>query len=337
MNDLESKKGDILIYQNEKGDTKLDVFFENDDVWMSQKSIASLYQISKSSLSEHIKHIYEDGELDKEATVRKFRTVQMESDREVKRNLNHYNFKMILAVGYRVRNNIGNHFRSWASDILTEYVQKGFAMNDDRLKDPKRFGADYFDELLERIRDIRSSEKRFYRKVTDIFATSIDYDGKSEEAMLFFKTVQNKFHFAVHGNTASEVIVSRADETIDNMGLTSFKGVKVRKGDIAIAKNYLSADELDTLNRLVTIYLEFAELQAKEQNPMYMADWVRRLDLILQLNNKDILTSAGKISAEMAKEIALKQYDAYNHNRNEQVALDDFDVEVKQIEEMKKG
>jgi hypothetical protein len=255
--------GKILIYQNEKGDTRIDVYFESDTIWMTQKAMCELYQVAKSSVSEHISNIFKDGELEPEATVRKFRTVQIEGTRQVNRERDYYNLDMILAVGYRVRSNVGIHFRRWASSILTEYMKKGFALNDERLRNPREFGADYFDELLERIRDIRASEKRVYRKVKEIFALSVDYDSKSQVAQSFFKSVQNKLEYAATGHTAPELIAKRADASKDNMGLTSFKGVKVRRGDVTVAKNYMTHEEISTLNLIVNMYLDYAELQAK--------------------------------------------------------------------------
>lgn len=222
---------------------------------------------------------------------------------------------MILAIGYRVRNNIGMHFRNWASSVLEEYMRKGFAMNDERLKNPKKFGEDYFDELLERIRDIRASEKRVYLKIKDIFATSIDYDPKSVQADIFFKTVQNKLHYSVHGHTAAELIVERADASKDNMGLTAFKGVRVRKADVTIAKNYLSQDEISNLNRIVTMYLDYAEDQAKRHIPMYMKDWEEKLNAFLQFTGRNVLENAGSITKKFADELAIKQYDIYDENR----------------------
>lgn len=265
--------GKILIYQNEKGDTRIDVYFESDTIWMTQKAMCELYQVAKSSVSEHISNIFKDGELEPEATVRKFRTVQVEGTRQVNRELDYYNLDMILAVGYRVRSNVGIHFRRWASSVLTEYMKKGFALNDERLRNPREFGADYFDELLERIRDIRASEKRVYQKVKEIFALSVDYDSKSQVAQNFFKSVQNKLEYAATGHTAPELIANRADAFKDNMGLTSFKGVKVRRGDVTVAKNYMTHEEISTLNLIVNMYLDYAELQAKGHNPMHMADW----------------------------------------------------------------
>ena len=236
--------------------------------------------------------------------------------RTVQRKVKIYNLDMILAIGYRVRNNIGIHFRNWSSSVLSEYMKKGFVLNDERLKNPKKFGSDYFDELLERIRDIRSSEKRVYLKVRDIFATSVDYDPHCEQADLFFKTVQNKLHYSVHGHTAPELIVERADASKKNMGLTSFKGAKVRKSDITIAKNYLTQEELENLNRIVTMYLDYAEDQAKRHIPMYMNDWENRLDAFLQFTGRSVLDNAGHISREAADKFVNEQYAIFDHNRH---------------------
>lgn len=277
MNNELANTGKILIYQNEKGDTKVDVYFTEDTIWMTQKSMCELYQVAKSSISEHIRNILEDGELDEDATVRKFRTVQTEGSRQVSRELDYYSLDMILAVGYRVRSNVGIHFRRWASGVLTEYMKKGFVLNDERLRNPREFGADYFDELLERIRDIRASEKRIYQKVKEIFALSVDYDSQSNAAQLFFKSVQNKLEYAATGHTAPEIIAARADATKDNMGLTAFKGAKVRKTDVTIAKNYMTQEEISTLNLIVNMYLDYAELQAKQRHAMHMADWEEKM------------------------------------------------------------
>lgn len=309
-------QGNILIYQNEKGDTKVDAYFNDSTIWMTQKSIAQLYQISPQNVTLHIKNIYADGELHKEATCKDYLQVQSEGGRNVQRTVKIYNLDMILAIGYRVRNNIGIHFRNWSSSILSEYMKKGFVLNDERLKNPKKFGSDYFDELLERIRDIRSSEKRVYLKVRDIFATSVDYDPHCEQADRFFKTVQNKLHYSVHGHTAPELIVERADASKDNMGLTSFKGAKVRKADVTIAKNYLSQEELEGLNRIVTMYLDYAEDQAKRHIPMYMNDWEKRLDAFLQFTGRNVLDNAGHISREAADKFTNEQYAIFDHNRH---------------------
>ena len=312
---MDNDNGQILIYQNEKGDTKVDVYFSGESVWMSQKSIAELYQTSSQNITMHIKNIYKDGELQEEATCKNYLQVQNEGTRHVQRTLKIYNLQMILAIGYRVRNNIGIHFRNWASSVLDEYMRKGFAMNDERLKNPKNYGEDYFDELLERIRDIRASEKRVYLKIKDIFATSVDYDSKSEQASLFFKTVQNKLHYSVHGHTAAELIVERADASKDNMGLTSFKGAKVRKADVTVAKNYLNQDEVSNLNRIVTMYLDYAEDQAKQHIPMYMKNWEEKLNAFLQFTSRTILDNAGTVTKEVADALAIEQYNIFDENR----------------------
>ena len=327
--------GKILIYQNEKGDTRIDVYFESDTIWMTQKAMCELYQVAKSSVSEHISNIFKDGELEPEATVRKFRTVQIEGTRQVTRERDYYNLDMILAVGYRVRSNVGIHFRRWASSVLTEYMKKGFALNDERLRNPHEFGADYFDELLERIRDIRASEKRVYQKVKEIFALSVDYDSKSQVAQNFFKSVQNKLEYAATGHTAPELIVERADASKDNMGLTSFKGVKVRRGDVTIAKNYMTHEEISTLNLIVNMYLDYAELQAKGHNPMHMADWESKLGDFLRFNGREVLDNFGTVKREVAEKLALKQYEQYDANRRVLEASDDVDELTADVKRLK--
>lgn len=307
--------GNILIYQTEKGDTKIDAYFNDETIWMSQKSIAELYQTTPQNITTHIKNIYGDGELDENSTCKNYLQVQNEGIRSVQRTIKVYNLSLILAIGYRVRNNIGMHFRNWASSVLSEYMKKGFALNDERLKNPKQFGADYFDELLERIRDIRASEKRVYLKVRDIFATSIDYDPKSEQADKFFKTVQNKLHYSVHGHTAPELIVERANSSKDNMGLTSFKGSKVRKSDVTIAKNYLNKEEIHNLNRIVTMYLDYAEDQARQHIPMHMSDWEQRLNVFLQFMGRTVLSTNGTVTREEADDFAKKQYELFDKHR----------------------
>ena len=308
--------GNILIYQNEKGDTKVDAYFNDSTIWMSQKSLAQLYQTSSQNITLHIKNIYSDGELDENSTCKDYLQVQIEGSRNVQRTVKIYNLDMILAIGYRVRNNIGIHFRNWASSILSEYMRKGFALNDERLKNPNKFGQDYFDELLERIRDIRASEKRVYMKVRDIFTTSVDYDPHREQADRFFKSVQNKLHYSVHGHTAPELIVERADAEKNNMGLTSFKGAKVRKSDVTVAKNYLTKEEIDNLNRIVTMYLDYAEDQAKQHIPMYMNDWEQRLDAFLQFTGRKVLDNAGTITRDAADKFAKDQYEIFNRHRH---------------------
>ncbi|NMB18432.1 MAG: virulence RhuM family protein [Erysipelothrix sp.] len=316
---------DILIYQTEDGNTKIDVRLENETVWMTQKAIAELYQKGVNTINEHIKNIYAEGELQESSTIRKNRIVQTEGKRKVEREVSFYNLEMILAIGYRVRSHRGTQFRQWATERLNEYLVKGFTMDDDRLKDMHNFGKDYFDELLERIRDIRASEKRFYKKITDIYATSVDYDSNAEVTQEFFATVQNKLHFAIHGMTAAELISKRADAEKENMGLTSWKGDKVRKRDVTVAKNYLSEKELKSLNRIVTMYLDYAEDQAERQRPMYMKDWIDKLNAFLQFNDRDILENAGKVSKAVADKIATQEYEKFNQHRIEQGSSDDFD------------
>ncbi len=313
-NELENV-GKILIYQNEKGDTKIDVFFEEDTIWMAQRSMAELYQVDVRTINEHIGNILLDGELDESSTIRNFRIVRQEGARQVQRDIKHYNLDMILAVGYRVRSNVGIHFRRWATGILTEYMKKGFVLNDERLRNPKEFGADYFDELLERIRDIRASEKRIYQKVKEIFALSVDYDSQSNAAQLFFKSVQNKLEYAATGHTAPEIIAARADATKNNMGLTSFKGAKVRKTDVTVAKNYMTQEEISTLNLIVNMYLDYAELQAKQHHAMHMAEWEDKLNQFLQFNGREVLQNFGTVKREVAEALAIAQYEQYDAHR----------------------
>jgi hypothetical protein len=326
-------KGELLIYRTEDGQTKIDVFFEEDTIWLSQKQLSLLYQKGTNTINEHISHIFEDGELSKEATIRSFRIVQKEGNREVAREVEHYNLNMILAIGYRVRSHIGNQFRRWASEVLTEYMKKGFAMNDERLKNPKKFGTDYFDELLERIRDIRASEKRFYQKVKDIYTLAVDYDPNLEMTKEFFASIQNKLHYSVHGHTAAELISERVDASKDNMGLTSFVGSKVRKSDITIAKNYLSEKEVTELNRIVTMFLDYAEDRAERQIPIYMKEWIKALDSFLRFNEREILQNAGKISKELAEKKALQQYELFNRQRLKK-ADNEAAIEIKELEEL---
>lgn len=322
----------ILIYQTEEGNTKIDVRLENKTVWMTQKAIAELYQKGVNTINEHIKNIYAEGELNGLSTIRKNRIVQTEGKREVEREVSFYNLEMIIAIGYRVRSHRGTQFRQWATERLNEYLVKGFTMDDDRLKEMRNFGQDYFDELLERIRDIRTSERRFYQKITDIYATSVDYDPKAEQSQEFFATVQNKLHFAIHGHTASELIVSRADATKENMGLTSWKGDKVRKQDVSVAKNYLNEKEMKQLNRIVTMYLDYAEDQAERNQPMHMKDWVDKLTAFLQFNGREILENAGRVSKEVAEKLAVQEYEKFNQNRIEKRDSGDFDDFIKKNE-----
>jgi len=331
-NELKSM-GKILIYQNESGNTKVDVFFDGDTIWMSQRSMADLYQVDVRTINEHVLNIYSDNELEENRTIRNFRIVQTEGKRSVNREVKHYNLDMILAVGYRVRSNVGIHFRRWASDLLTEYMKKGFALNDERLRNPKEFGADYFDELLERIRDIRASEKRLYQKVKDIFALSVDYDARSDAAQLFFKSVQNKLEYAATGHTAPEIIASRADASKDNMGLTAFKGAKVRKTDVTVAKNYMTHEEISTLNLIVNMYLDHAELMAKSHREMHMADWESKLGEFLRFNGREVLQNFGTVQRNVADALALEQYEKYDSARRalEAADVDDLSDSVKRI------
>ncbi len=333
---LPQGQSDILIYQTEDGRTRIDVRLENETVWLSQRLMAELFQKDVRTINEHIKNIYEDGELDQESTIRKFRIVQTEGNREVSRTIDFYNLEMVLSVGYRVKSHRGTQFRRWATERLREYLVKGFVMDDERLKDMRTpFGADYFDELLERIRDIRASEKRFYRKITDIYATSVDYDPNAEISRKFFKTVQNKLHYAIHGHTAAELIAARADAEKPNMGLTTWKGVKVRKGDVTVAKNYLSEEEMSALNRIVTMYLDYAEDQAQRLRPMHMREWADRLDAFLTFNDREVLENPGKVAHAVAERLAIEEYDKFNERRlAEDAALPDeeFDKVVRQIE-----
>jgi len=322
--------GEILIYQTESGDTKIDVFLEEGTVWLPQSSISHLYQTSPQNIIMHTRKIYSEGELVEVATCKQSLQVQIEGKRTVKRTIKYYNLDMILAIGYRVRSHIGMQFRNWATAILTEYMKKGFVLNDARLKNPKQFGDDYFDELLERIRDIRASEKRFYMKVRDIYALSVDYDPKLEMTKDFFANVQNKLHFAVHGKTAAELIVSRVDSEKDNMGLTTFVGDRVRQTDVTIAKNYLSQDELEDLNRIVTMFLDHAEDMARQKTPMYMSDWAASLGEFLTFRRRNILQGNGKVASADMERIALAEYAKFNTRRlkePEQINDDDFIVD----------
>ncbi|WP_404450654.1 virulence RhuM family protein [Virgibacillus necropolis] len=312
----------LLIYQTEEGNTKIDVRLENETVWMTQNAIAELYQSTKQNISLHVKNIFEEKELDEDSVVKFYLTTAKDGKNY---KTKHYNLEMIIAIGYRVRSHRGTQFRRWATERLNEYLVKGFTMDDDRLKEMRNFGQDYFDELLERIRDVRASEKRFYQKITDIYATSVDYDSKAEITQEFFATVQNKLHFAIHGQTAAELIADRAKAEKENMGLTSWKGDKVRKQDVKVAKNYLSEKELKSLNRIITMYLDYAEDQADRQRPMYMKDWIDKLNAFLQFNEREILENAGRVSKSVADQIAIQEYGKYNQNRIDQQSNDDFD------------
>lgn len=324
--------GSIILYQTEDGKSRIEVTLCNDTVWLTADQMAELFQRNKSTISRHIKNIFEDGELQSDMVVAFFATTAADNK---KYQVAYYNLDMIISVGYRVKSHRGVQFRIWATQVLREYLVKGFAMNDDLLK--RAGGGNYFDELLSRIRDIRSSEKVFYRKILEIYALSIDYDPRTETTMQFFKTVQNKMHYSVHGHTAAEIIYERADAEKDFMGLTSWTGALPKRTDAEIAKNYLSSDELDTLNRIVSLYLDFAELQAKSHKPMYMKDWIQKLDDFLKLSGKELLSHAGKISAELAKQKAdtecdkFKERTAYSLSPVEIHFLENFEKEQKKL------
>ena len=328
-------KGQFLLYQTPDGDSQIEVKLQNDTVWLSLDQMAELFQRNKSTISRHIKNVLEDGELQEEATIANFATVQNEGTRKVERVIAFYNLDMIISVGYRVHSYRGVQFRIWATKVLKEYIVKGFAMNDDLLK--RAGGGNYFDELLARIRDIRSSEKVFYRKVLEIYALSIDYDPRVEMTQKFFKTVQNKIHYSVHGHTAAEIIYERADAEKDFMGLTTWSGAMPSKPEAEIAKNYLTHEEIKSLNRIVSLYLDFAEMQAEEHRPMYMKDWINILDDFLRISRKDILTHAGKISAKLAKEKADQEYDKFKERTKNNLSpveihfLENFEREQKRL------
>jgi hypothetical protein len=338
MSENLAQKSHFLVYQAEDGMLKIDVRLEDETVWLTQQLIADLFQTTVPNISMHIRNIFEEGELTAEATVKKFLTVRQEGSRQVQRELDYYNLDMIISVGYRVKSHVATRFRQWATQRLTEYVVKGFTMDDERLKNPDH-PFDYFDELLHRIQDIRTSERRFYQKITDIYATAIDYDPTQEISLTFFKTVQNKLHWAITGQTAAEIIHERANHTQPNMGLTNWRSDKVRKQDVSIAKNYLNAEELAALNNLVEQYLIYAEGQALRRIPVTMRDWADKLDAFLQFNERDILEHAGKVSHEMAQQLAEGEYDNYHRERirQEDQEPSDFDRTIlDKGEELKK-
>lgn len=326
----------IILYTPSNGANAIAVRLEGRTAWLTQAQMAELFQTTKQNISLHVRNILDEGELAADATVKDYLTVQSEGKRSVERHLEHYSLDMILAVGYRVRSPRGTQFRQWATKTLAEYLTKGFVLDDARLKDAKRSGADYFDELLARIRDIRASERRFYQKITDIYATSIDYDARAAITQDFYATVQNKLHWAITGRTAAETIVSRADADKPNMGLTTWKNAPagpIRKADVSVAKNYLTEQEISALNRIVTMYLDYAEDQAARQAPMHMADWIKKLDAFLAFNERNILTHAGKISAMMAEEHASREFDKFDRlrlSRESTELASDFDQFVQQ-------
>ena len=337
---LNPNQSEFLLYTSQNGEVKVDVLLQDETVWLTQKALCELFGVVKSTISEHITNIYESGELERIATVRKIRTVQQEGNREVTREIDFFNLDAIISLGYRVNSQQATQFRIWATKILREYIIKGFTMDDERLKQGSTlFGKDYFDELLERIREIRASERRFYQKVTDIYAQcSIDYDPKADITQTFYKTAQNKLHWAITGYTAAEIIKERANANKPHMGLTTWKNApegKVLKTDIRVAKNYLNEKELKDLNRIVTMYLDFAELQAERQNAMKMGDWIGKLDGFLEFNDYKVLKDVGKISATIAKTLAEKEYQKFRIEQDKSFESD-FDQEVKRLNKGKR-
>lgn len=320
----------IIIYQTESGDTKLEVRLENETVWLSQKLMAALFQTTVANINIHLKNIFEEGELIESATIKDFLIVRLEGKREVNRTIEYYNLDAIISVGYRIKSKVATRFRQWATQHIKEYIVKGFVMDDERLKNPNQ-QFDYFEELIRRIQDIRTSERRFYQKITDIYTTSVDYDPTLEMSVLFFQTVQNKMHWAITGQTAAEIISERANSKEPNMGLTNWKRNKPRKQDVVIAKNYLSDDELLALNNLAEQYLIFAEGQAIRKKTMHMKDWIEKLDGFLTLNDRQILTNAGKISHQLAVDMAELEYEKFNQNLINSIESD-FDKEIKKIQ-----
>ncbi len=326
-------QGEVVIYQTDDGETKIDVKFIDETVWLSQQQMAELFQSSRTNIVEHIKNIYFEGELEKDLTCRNFRQVQIEGSREVSREIPFYNLDMIISLGYRVKSKIATNFRRWATERIKEYMVKGFTMDDDRLKNLG--GGSYWKELLDRIRDIRSSEKVMYRQVLDLYATSIDYNPNSSESIAFFKMVQNKLHFAAHGHTAAEVIYERVDANKPFMGLTTFSGDFPTSKDITVAKNYLNEDELKILNNIVSGYFDFAEVQAMRHNPMYMSDYVEHLDNILKSTGENVLIGAGNVSHTQAIEKAKEEYKKYQV-QNLSPVEEEYLKAIKEVEKVAK-
>ena len=333
---MEENKSQIIIYQTESGETKIDVRFQDETVWLTQKLMAELFQTTSQNITIHLKNIYEEFELEEDATCKDFLQVQKEGNREVKRKQKFYNLDAIISVGYRIKSHVATKFRQWATQHIKEYIVKGFVLDDERLKNPD-LPFDYFEELERRIQDIRTSEKRFYQKITDIYATSVDYDPTLDISIDFFKTVQNKLHWAITGHTAAEIISQRADSSKDNMGLTNWRGDKIRKADVSIAKNYLNEEELTSLNNLVEQYLIFAQGQAMRRIPMYMKDWIEKLNGFLTLNDREILSNAGSISHALAKDNAEKEYEKYKDTQQKMIIESDFEKVIKKIEGKKKN
>lgn len=332
---MEENKSQIIIYQTESGETKLDVRFQYETVWLTQKLMAELFQTTSQNVTIHLKNIFKEGELEEDATCKYFLQVQKEGNREVKRKQKFYNLDAIISVGYRIKSHVATKFRQWATQHIKEFIVKGFVLDDERLKNPD-LPFDYFEELERRIQDIRTSEKRFYRKITDIYATSVDYDPTLDISIDFFKTVQNKLHWAIAGQTAAEIIRLRADSTKENMGLTNWRGDKIRKADVSIAKNYMNEEELTSLNNLVEQYLIFAQGQAMRRIPMYMKDWIEKLNGFLTLNDREILHNAGSISHTLAKENAEREYEKFKDSEQKIITEGDFEKAINKLEQKKK-
>lgn len=338
MSDEKYKRSDFLLYTSPDGAVKVEVFFEDETVWLTQKRMSELFGVEIATINYHLKEIFESGELSEAATIRKNRIVQREGEREVEREVNFYNLDAIISVGYRVNSVQATQFRVWATKTLRNYIIKGFAIDDERLKNGVHFGKDYFDELLEQIREIRASERRFYQKVTDIYATSIDYDKHSPVTQEFYATVQNKLHWAIHGHTAAELVAGSADAKKEHMGLKTWRNAphgKVLKPDVTVGKNYLNEKQMSELNRVVTMYLDYAENQAERGIPMKMADWADKLDAFLQFNEYEILDNPGRVSAAAAKKIAETEYEKFRVIQDKMFESD-FDREVKRIKDQSK-
>ncbi|MFH2043696.1 MAG: virulence RhuM family protein [Pseudomonadota bacterium] len=327
-------QSEIVLYTTIDGKVKIDTIFQNNTIWLTQKKMAELFGCTPDNISLHLKNIYKELELSVSSTVEDFSVVQKEGNRAVSRTTKYYNLDAIIAVGYRVNSKRATQFRIWATNVLKEYIIKGFAMDDERLKQTDKW--DYFDEWLERIQDIRASEKRFYQKILDIYTTAIDYDKTSEQAQIFFKKVQNKMLWATTGKTAAELIENRSNPDVPNMGLTSWRGSIVRKQDVAIAKNYLNADEIKDLNEIVTMYLDYAERQARQRKTVTMEQWAEKLDAFLEFNEQEILTHAGRVKAEVANKIAADRYEEFDQKRKKAEALAADEEDLKQLEEIEK-
>jgi len=336
---IRNSTAEFLIFTGQAGQQSIQARYEDETIWLTQKLIAKLFDVTVPTINEHLKNIYDQGELKREATIRKFLTVQLEGKREVSRNIDFYNLDAIISVGYRINSVRATQFRQWATQVLREFAIKGYVLDKKRMENGAFLGEDYFDHLLEEIREIRLSERRFYQKITDIYATSIDYNKDAPTTKVFFAKVQNKLHFAIHGNTAAELIMERADSSKTNMGLTSWEkspSGKIVKTDVSIAKNYLTKDELDSLGRIVNAYLDLAEERAKRKIPMTMEDWAERLDMFLEFDDREILKNSGKVSAKIAKEHAESEFEKYRIVQD-RLFESDFDRVLKQVKQDEKN